>query len=280
MGGVKVRFAPSIALGPPDPGHLTAVATEAESLGFDTLWFADVPSRPVTDPMLGVAYVAAGTSRVKLGVNFVPFGHQPFLFAKQVAQLDDLARGRLLVTLVPGLDLPGEREAVGMQGRHRGQAMDELIPELRSLWSTHWQREVEVWLGGSTPEAVSRAGRLSDGWLGSRVSPDRAGAISIAIQDAARQAGRTIDPEHFGLSIGYAREADDIGRAIRLRPPKPARPEEATEVMPVGAAALRDLIHQLTDNGLSKFVVRRIAPVDDWSDELRWLADTLLDLQT
>ena len=50
--------------------------------------------------------------------------------------------------------------------------------------------------------------------------------------------------------------------------------------VPVGAAALRALIGRLIDAGLSKFVVRPVAPTTSWPDELGWLADAVLDLQT
>ena len=296
-GSVKVRFALSVAFGPPEPEHLASVVTGAEALGFDTLWFSDVPSLPTADPLLSVALAAGLTQKVKLGVNLIPFGYQPFVLARQVAQLDRFTAGRLLVTLVPGLDLPGERAALGITGQHRGRLLDQLIPKYRAWWAGEEispasgepavglsvlprQDPLEIWLGGSGPEAIQRAGRLSDGWLGSLVSADRAGAIRSDINQAAAEAGRTIDPEHFGLSIGYARQAGDIDRAVRLRRPRRAGDGELTEVVPVGAEALRDLVRRLVDGGLSKFVVRSIAPVQSWSEEMVWLADTLLDLQT
>jgi probable F420-dependent oxidoreductase len=288
---MKIRFAVSVAIGPPDPDGLESVVTRAESLGFDTLWFSDVPSLPSSDALLSVSYAAALTEKVKLGVNLIPFGHEPFAFARLVAQLDRFCGGRLLLTLVPGLDLPGERAGLGIGGQHRGHLMDALIPDLRSWWAGEEvagltlavppvQDPLEIWLGGSGPSAVQRAGRLADGWLGSLVSPDRAGAIRAAIVDEADSAGRSIDPEHFGLSIGYARTTEDVARAVRI--PRKRRPEDGdlTELLPVGSDALRNLLGQLVERGLSKFVVRPVAPVESWSDELTWLADTLLDLQT
>ncbi|HEX4863597.1 MAG TPA: LLM class flavin-dependent oxidoreductase, partial [Acidimicrobiales bacterium] len=254
-------------------------------------WFSDLPVLPSTDPMLAVAMAAAWTARIKLGVNLVPFGYQPFVFARQVAQLDQLSGGRLLLTLVPGLDQPGERRALGVGAAHRGRLLDELIPELRSLWEGNApgidgspalpvrpvQDPIEIWLGGSGPEAVVRAGRLSDGWLGSLMTPPRAADIKTRIEQEAASAGRTIDPEHFGLSIGYAREPSDLERTIPIRRRPPV---DLAEVVPIGRDALRGLIQDLVASGLSKFVVRRIAPVGSWEDELTWLADTLLDLQT
>ena len=288
---MKVRFAVSAGGGAPDASELREFVTGAERAGFDTLWFSDLPMLPSTDPMLAVAMTAAWTSRIKLGVNLVPFGYEPFVFARQVAQLDQLSRGRLLLTLVPGLDQPGERAALGIGAAHRGKLLDELIPKLRSLWVDKGteidgspalpvrpvQDPLEVWLGGSGPEAVVRAGRLADGWLGSLMTPSRAADVRAQIQRAAASAGRTIDPEHFGLSIGYARERSDLERTIPIR----RRPTvDLAEVVPIGRNSLRDMIGELVAAGLSKFVVRRIASATSWEDEISWLAGTLLDLQT
>ena len=283
---VKVRFAVSMGTGPGGADQMASSLKEAEGLGFDTVWFSDVPLMATTDPVLATTIAATSTSRMKIGANFVPFGHSPYLFARQLAQLDRLSGGRLLVTLVPGLDQPGEREALGIGGAHRGRLLDDLIPRLRELWGGGGevplavrpvQEPLEIWLGGSGPEAIRRAGRLADGWLGSLVSPDRAHALRTEISAAAEQAGRQIDPEHFGLSIAYAREGTDFASAVRLR----TRPAvDLVEVVPVGRDALRSLVGRLVEAGLSKFVVRRVCPVDSWSDELDWVAGALLDLQT
>ena len=307
-GSLKVRFAVSVGLGPPEPEHLAGVATRAEAEGFDTIWMSDLPSLEATDPLLGVAHAAAVTQRVHLGINLIPFGSAPYLVAHRLAQLDRITGGRLLVTLVPGLDLPTERVALGTAGRHRGRLMEELVPMMRAWWAGDAvatgpeggtvtgtdgegarlpvrpvQDPLEIWLGGSGPDAIGRAGRVADGWLGSAVSPERAGRIRRAIEAEAAAAGRVIDPEHFGLSIGYARTEDDLGRnpLSRVRPAPRSDPDaDPRDIVPVGADGLRNLIGRLVDEGLSKFVVRPVAPVEDWSAELSWLAATLLDMQT
>jgi probable F420-dependent oxidoreductase len=292
---VKIRFAVSIGLADPDPQALVAAVRHAEGLHFDTLWFSDVPSLSSVDPLLGVAFAGAHTDRVKLGINLIPFGYSPYRIAHKLAELDRLVGGRLLVTLVPGLETPPERASLGTLGRHRGRMMEVLIPQLRAWWAGEAlpvgeglelalparpvQDPLELWLGGSGPEAVERAGRFGDGWLGSIVSPERAGAIRAGIEQAAEEAGRQIDPEHFGLSIGYARQPDDLGRAVRLRRTRVGQ-EDVTPLIPVGRDALRGYIDDLVGQGMSKFVVRRVAPVDSWPEELEWLAGTVLDLQT
>jgi alkanesulfonate monooxygenase SsuD/methylene tetrahydromethanopterin reductase-like flavin-dependent oxidoreductase (luciferase family) len=295
---MKVRFAVSAGLGEPDPDQLDQLVTLAEAKGFDSLWFSDVPMLPATDPLLAVASAAARSVRLKLGVNLVPFGYEPFVLARQVAQLDRLTRGRLLVTLVPGLDQPGERSALGIGGAHRGRAFDVLIPDLRTWWAggavprpgpdggeqpvalpvRPHQDPLELWLGGSGPEAIRRAGRLADGWLGSLTGgPTEVGAIRARIVAEATAAGRVIDPEHFGLSIPYARTAGDLVAAGRVPRPRVA---DIGPLIPVGADGLRALVGDLIDEGLSKFVVRPLRPIDSWADELDWLADVVLDLHT
>jgi alkanesulfonate monooxygenase SsuD/methylene tetrahydromethanopterin reductase-like flavin-dependent oxidoreductase (luciferase family) len=290
---VKVRFAVSVGMGLPNPELLAAVVVGAEERGFDSIWFSDLTVLPGINPFLAVSFAAAASQRLRLGVNLVPFGYQPFVFARQVAELDQITAGRLLMTLVPGLDRADERAALGISKQHRGRLLDALIPDLQSWWAGETvkvsegegtelrlavlprQNPLEVWLGGSGPEAIRRAGRLADGWLGSNATPQTAGNIRARIQEEATKAGRTIDPEHFGLSIGYARNDSDLERASPLRTATIGQIS-----VPVGVRPLRELISALIDQGLSKFVLRPVAPVLWWPDELNWLADVVFDLQT
>jgi hypothetical protein len=116
------------------------------------------------------------------------------------------------------------------------------------------------------------------------VPPPLAGRIRRSIEEEAGRAGRRIDPEHFGLSVGYARTPEDVERGARLRVPRPRREDvDPAELVPVGASALRTLIGRLVDEGLSKFVVRPLAPPTSsaaWSEEVDWLAEAVLPLQS
>jgi probable F420-dependent oxidoreductase len=286
---MKVR----IAVSPPaeswDQIVLPEFVDALERLGFDTIWMSDVPMAPLVDPLIGLAHAAGHTSRLKLGANLVPFGRNPMILAKQLAQLDRLSGGRLLLSLVPGLDQPGERQALGIGDANRGQLLDEIIPMLRRWWSGETvdgmavrplplQDPLEIWLGGVGPLALRRAGRLSDGWLGAALTPTEARVAVDHIVQAATDADRTIDPEHFGLSIPYARTEPDESTVVALRARRPDK--SLDQILPVGEHQLRELIQRLVDQGLSKFVVRPAQASTDWEDELQWLAQTVLPLQT
>jgi probable F420-dependent oxidoreductase len=281
-----------------DDDVLAVVVDALEELGFDTLWLSDIPMGAHVDPLVGLAFAAGRTRRLKLGANLVPIGRHPMLLAKELAQLDRLSRGRVLLSLVPGLDQPGERQSLGLGDANRGGFLDEIIPLLREWWSggavdhhstrftfpgvtvrpTPQQDPLEIWLGGIGPAALRRAGRLSDGWLGAGVTPDEARVAVTQIVAAATEEERRIDPEHFGLSIPYTRADPDERTVAALR----ARRSDGdlSQILPVGPAQLRRLIRQHVDHGLSKFVVRPLAGNLPLRDELDLLAAALLDLQT
>jgi probable F420-dependent oxidoreductase len=287
---MKVRFAVAPAGGLLTATEIVGFAEALEASGFDGVWLSDLPMRAAIDPLLGLALIAGRTSRLKLGANIVPLGRNAFLLAKALAQLDQLSGGRLLLSFVPGLDEPGEREALGWQGASRGAALEDTLAAVRAWWSGEGpgqhvpdavvrpvQDPLEVWLGGRGPKALERIGRVADGWLGALVDPDEARAGRLAIQQSAERAGRVFDPEHFGISIAYAREALTDEQTLTLR----ARRQDVDPLplLPVGADALRTLLDRYLDAGLSKFVLRPTLTPSAWSEEVAWLADAVLDMQ-
>ena len=298
---MKIRFAVSTATSGQNGSGLEQFAAEVraiEALGFDTVWLSDIPLGATLDPMVGLAFAASATSSLKLGANLVPIGRNPLTLAKSLAQIDQLSGGRLLLSFVVGLDQPGERQALGATGANRGRLVEEVTPVLRTWWAGEtvdyhdahyqfagvaspgrsYQQPLEVWFGGSGPAALARTGRCADGWLGSAMSPPEAGAARDQIDKAAAEAGRAIDPEHFGLSIPYAAKEPD-SRALALL--RARRPDAApADLLPVGPDQLRALLTRYVDAGLSKFVVRPVDADGDSQAALAYLADVLLPLQT
>ncbi len=278
-------------------GHTLAdLVTGLDELGFDSLWLSEVLTAPALDPVVGLSWAAAGTPRLKIGTTMLLPGRNVVRLAKQLASLDVLSNGRLLVTLVPGLTYAPERDAIGIEPKRRGAFIDEALPLLRRLWAGETvshdgiagsfrdvklsplpvQEPLEVWLGGTAPAALERCGRLSDGWLPSLCTPEEAGAGRVVIEEAAARAGRSISSEHFGMSIGYAVAPIDPATARVMT----ARRPRSVELTPVGRPALRALIERFLAVGFSKFVVRPLTPPPSWRAELEALSAAVGDLQT
>lgn len=298
---MKIRMAvapPLAALGEDAfPGWLDT----CESLGFDTVWLSDLPVGPLGDPLVSLSFAAARTQRLKLGANLVPLGRHPLLLARQLAQLDRLSGGRLLLSFVPGLGAPAERAALGHASGNRGTAIDEMTALMRRWWSGEtvtatWrdlafeaialeprplQSPLEIWLGGIAPAALERVARMADGWLTSAATPAEAGRARRRIAARARELGRAVDEEHYGISVPYAREAPDEAALAPLRARRADR--DLTDVVTTGAGPLRALLERHVDEGLSKFVLRPLGALDpgvNWRSDLDWLAETVLPLQT
>src|SRR2546428_2174629 len=192
---MKIRIGVGSAGASSTPDALAEIVTGLDDLGFDSLWLSEVLTAPVLDPVVGLSWVAARNPRLKLGTTMLLPGRHVLRLAKQLASLDVLCQGRLLVTLVPGLTYAPERDAIGVEPKQRGAFIDEALPLLRRLWAgetvTHEgatgrfrdvklsprpiQQPLEVWLGGMGPAALERCGRLSDGWLPSLCTPGGAG---------------------------------------------------------------------------------------------------------
>ncbi len=293
---MKIRIGVGAGGASSTPDALAELVTGVDELGFDSLWLSEVLTAPVLDPVVGLSWAASRNPRLKLGTTMLLPGRNVLRLAKQLASLDVLCKGRLLVTLVPGLTYAPERDAIGMDTRHRGVFIDEALPLLRRLWAgeavSHdgtagsfrdvklWplpvQQPLEVWLGGTAPAALERCGRLSDGWLPSLCTPEEAALGRIVIEEAAARAGRSISSEHFGVSIGYAGAPIDAGTACMIT----ARRPRTLELMPVGLRALRELVERFIAVGFSKFVVRPVAAPASWRAELEALSAAVGDLQT
>ena len=293
---MKIRIGVGAAGATPTTEAFAELVDGIEALGFDSLWLSEVLTGPVVDPLVGLAWAAATRPQLKIGTTALLPGRNVLRLAKQLASLDRLSGGRLLVTLVPGLAYAPEREAIGVEPKQRGAFIDEALPLLRRLWAgepvSHdgaagrftdvrlaplpVQQPLEVWLGGTAPAALQRCGRLSDGWLPSLCTPAEAAAGRGVIEDAAARAGRRISPEHFGMSLGYASAPLDDATARTLA----ARRPRALELTPVGYPALRETIERFIEVGFSKFVVRPLITPRSWRAELETLAAAVGHLQT
>jgi len=171
--------------------RLVGLARHAEALGFDSVWAGDSPlTRPRADPLLLLSAVAVAAPLLTLGTAvLLPTLRHPILLAHQLATLDRLAGGRLIVGMGGGFPGAGTRkqfDAIGVPFGSRSSRLEETIAAMRALWSAndvsfagrHFEfRDVTLapaptrpggpalWLAGSGAAALSRVARLGDGWL-------------------------------------------------------------------------------------------------------------------
>ena len=221
--------------------------------------------------------------------------------AKAVATLDVLSGGRFLLTFVPGLGVGGERSAIGIPTAARAEQMEDALPVLRRLWAgeavSHGgpagsfadvtvfpqpvQDPFDVWLGGNVPAALERCGRLADGWIPAFCTPEDAAAGKAVIDRVAAEHGRSISPEHFGVSFDLHTGGNDVAslassalaRRARGRPLERGNRSAAPQ-------GLRSMMERFLEAGFSKFIVRPMAPPREWLPELEHLAGAVGDLQT
>jgi probable F420-dependent oxidoreductase len=271
---------------------------DLERLGFDSIWLPERMLNGPFDPLVGLAHAAARTTRLKLGAYVVVPGRNPVRLARALANLDRLSGGRLLLIMVLGQPEPPEVMAQHVAKGERGALLEEVLPLLRRLWTgdfidhhgpryqlrearlspTPVQAPLDMWLGGQLPEALRRAGRLGDGWIPGLLTPAEAAEKRRRVEAAAAGAGRTIDPEHFGVNLTYSRGPLPAAAVERLRRGRPAL--DPADLIPQSRVALHQRIDEWLAAGFSKFILRPAAPPTDWTAELETLAADILERQT
>ena len=131
-----------------EPEAAVRIAELAESLGYDSLWAGEhvvvpsprvdpspmEPEEPILDPLVALAHLAARTERIRLGTGVIILPQRnPLVLAKQVASLDVLSGGRLILGIGVAY-LEPEMRAVGVPMEGRGTRSDEYLAAMRSLW--------------------------------------------------------------------------------------------------------------------------------------------------
>ncbi|MGH2806987.1 MAG: LLM class flavin-dependent oxidoreductase, partial [Actinomycetota bacterium] len=188
-----------------------------EAEGLDSAWVSEhhfaadgyLPSLAVL-----LAAFAAVTERIELGTGVVlaPF-HDPIRMAEDFAVLDQISGGRTL----PGFGIAWREEefrAFNIDTKTRVGRMVELIEILRLAWTgerfdysgkyfNYEQvavtprpfRPPPIFVGGFADEAVRRAGRIGDGYMSSRVPPDRAAQLFELATQGWAEAGKKGGPK-------------------------------------------------------------------------------------
>src|SRR5579872_2613734 len=182
--------------GEPTTAVLLDLAEQAEALGYDSIWVGDsLLARPRHEPLTLLAGVAGRVPRVQLGTAvLLPALRNPVLLAHQVATLDQVSEGRLILGVGFAADRPNIRAefaAAGVPFDKRIGRMIEGLRLCRALWTgepVDWDGRWQVaqgalaptphrvggpplWIGGNLPASLERAGRFFDGWFPNAPDP-------------------------------------------------------------------------------------------------------------
>jgi probable F420-dependent oxidoreductase len=305
---MKIRI--GISLGALDSESLDSLLEfidDCERWDIDSVWVSDriAAPRPTLDPVVFMAYLASRMRNMKFGTSalVLPTRH-PVVLAKQLATLDFLCKGRLLLVVGIGGDDSRDFEATGVRKEERGKRGDEAIVLMKKLWTEEhvtfegqfysvrdltllprpYQKDgPPVWVGGRSKAAFRRVGRLADGWLVSSVTPSEVAAGIEAIRYHAAEVGREIPEDHYGVLIPYV-FASDSEEALKIAGPSIRRRQD---IPPSDYSALgtpdqvRRKIQEYIDAGATKFVMRPYGPKETHVEQVHILAEEVISpLQT
>jgi probable F420-dependent oxidoreductase len=302
---MKVRIGVGLGIGGlRDDARFGAFVDALDEHGFDSLWLSERIAGGSPDPVVGLAFAAGRTEKLKLGtsVQVLP-GRNPALLAKEWATLDRMSGGRALPAFGLGNPIAAEHQAFGVAREDRAPIFDEALPLIRRLWSEddvdhdgeHFtykqltvrpkptQQHLDVWLGGRATSELRRCGRLGDGWLASFLTAAECAERRPVIEEAAADAERAVDPEHYGAMVLHSASAVPDFVMERLHALRPGSDPE--DLVAVGPDKLRTRLGEYIAVDISKLV---IVPLDEptadagdgWDAALSMIADAVLDLQT
>jgi probable F420-dependent oxidoreductase len=215
----EVAMRIGVKVGPGDERSLKHAAEEAERFGFDSIWLSERvvtpldkphPYDPMIDPWIGLAFCAAVTERVRLGtsVSQIALRH-PVLMARELATIDRLSEGRLIVGAGAGWVIE-EFASTGVAFEDRGGRLSEHVRALRHLWTTPDQPfkgkyydippvgivmpgtpgGPPIWLGAVLPPGMRRAAKYGDGYLSTGAPPEKFAETRATLQALRAKYGR------------------------------------------------------------------------------------------
>ena len=215
-----------IKIGPALDASVKDAAGQAETLGFDSVWLSERvvipldkphPYEPMVDPWVALAFVAAVTRRVALGTSVSQIAlRPPVLMARELATLDRLSGGRLIVGAGAGW-VEEEFTSTGVPFETRGGRLNEFIRLLRPLWTQpeepwagkHFQVPPvglvkpltpggpPIFVGAAGPAGLRRAARYGDGFISVMLPLDLIAKMRSRRDELRAGFGRTGDFPFF-----------------------------------------------------------------------------------
>ena len=215
------------------PEALTRIAQAAETAGFDSLWAGEhhvlatsSSTIPATsrylNPLVALTFAAAHTRTIRLGTGILLLPqHQPLILAKELASLDVLSGGRLIVGIGVGW-AEAEFEALGVPFHERGARADEYLAAMRAIWSEEapayhgryvsfqgvqafphpvQQPSPPIVVGGRAPGVLRRTVEQANGWYGFALDLDETASLLAQLREASERYQRPASLGELEISV-------------------------------------------------------------------------------
>ena len=231
------------------PEAMAEILRTVENCGFESAWTGEhvvaidpqalpspvAPDHVFVDTIAALSFAAATTSRIKLGSGIILLAQRnPVVLAKELASIDVLSQGRLLVGVGVGY-VPGEFEALGIPYKERGARVSEHIEAMRALWTQEkpvfkgrfttfngiqskpspvQKPHLPILIGGMSVPAYRRAVRHGNGWYGFNLSLEAAAESVAGLAAAAKEIDRPagLGPLTVSVTPKGSIDVDDIKR--------------------------------------------------------------------
>ncbi len=229
--------------GPVDMDHVRKFAARAETLGYDSLWLQEriVGDFPMLEPVTLLSYVAAITAKLKLGTSVILLPlRNPLQLAKAYSTLDVMSNGRAIMGVgLGGGHLGSHEDLFGYTREGRVTRFTEAVQIMKLLWTEpkanfqgrYWnfkdvsmepkpmqQPRLPIIFGGHHENALRRAVKYADGWMGAGSSSS--GSFireSARLRDMLADAKRNPATFHFAKRVYLAVDSDKARAKRRIR---------------------------------------------------------------
>lgn len=273
--------------------ELEAIARAADEAGFDYVAVCDHVAIPADraeamsttwyDTVATLGWLAGVTERVRLLSHvWVAAYRHPLVTAKAFATLDELSGGRVVLGIGAG-HVEAEFDVLGIPFAERGRLTDEAIDGIRAAWADEfgWVDEAHgpfgqrprprqpggppIWVGGSSPAALRRAGQRGDGWL-PQGTPKHEMAEAVAAVHRHREAAGRTGPFTVGallrpLYLGEAPAGWDLGR----------------QTLAAGADRIRSEVEEYASFGVDQVQVRfRSRSCEEYVEQVHRFAEEVM----
>ena len=221
----------------PSAQALIEYGVRMEMLGYESLWAWDhillgvEPNFPIHEALTILTAVAARTSKIKVGTGILVLPmRNPVILAKQLACMDLLSAGRLLMGMASGW-YRREFNAIGVPFEQRGKIMDENLDILKRFWTEHTvsgkfphhdipagvmypkpvQKPIPILIGGYVDRVLQRAGAVGDGWLTYFYEPHNFtkswNKVRVAAKEVGKDPDKLLNASQLPIMVGPSKDA-------------------------------------------------------------------------